>query len=91
MNRESTGWKDWHQNQIAGGKSQLHRNLIFIHFFSSHLSGKIMSNNSIYLFHFFLSYFLVAKTEAVLASVFAFSDDPPAFGEKFKNNSKSTY
>ena len=50
-----------------------------------------MSNDSIYLFHFFLSYFLVAKTEAEKASVFAFSDDPPAFGEKFKNNSKSTY
>ena len=72
-------------------KAQLHRNLIFIHFFSSQIPGKIMSNDSIYLFHFFLSYFLVAKTEAQKASVFAFSDDPPAFGEKFKNNSKSTY
>ena len=50
-----------------------------------------MSNDSIYLFHFFLSYFLVAKTEAQKASVFAFSDDPPASGEKFKNNSNSTY
>ena len=62
-----------------------------MHFFSSQIPGKIMSNDSIYLFHFFLSYFLVAKTEAEKASVFAFSDDPPAFGEKFKNNSKSTY
>ena len=47
-----------------GHPGQLHRNLIFMHFFSSQIPGKIMSNDSIYLFHFFLSYFLVAKTEA---------------------------
>ena len=49
---------------LPGHPGQLHRNLIFLHFFSSQIPGKIMSNDSIYLFHFFLSYFLVAKTEA---------------------------